>query len=505
MWGLFRGASVIAALLLPTLCYPQDITLTSREGNLQVSGTLIGFDGEFYRIDTPYGQLTVDHSGVMCDGPACPDLTAPNIQLRFLGLPGLGQSLAESLTAAFAQHRGLIYEKDDTAKDFRARLLDGSNQSALATVTFQGADPSAARMALIDGSAEFVISAAQEPGFANRVAGLDAMVAVVSSDNPLTRISTRDLARILTGEVQNWQDVGGPDMPLVLYGLKPDDGIQIGLVERLGREIKPDEIAPDPGTLASIVAKDPWSIAMTLRSARQAARELLLIDSCGFPLPASSLAVKTEDYPLSLPFYITTPKRRLPLLAREFLEFLSTPSAQMAVAQAGLINRQPERQSIAADGLRLINAIQGAGQDTTLQDLQNLVAAMNGADRLSFTFRFEDGSSTLDGHSRTNLIDLAQLIEAGILRGPDMLLAGFSDGSGDGKSNQALSLSRATEVVSALRAAAPGLSPDDLPQVAGFGEALPIACDETPAGRRLNRRVEVWLRSGPTDNPRPEN
>ena len=27
-----------------------------------------------------------------------------------------------------------------------------------------------------------------------------------------------------------------------------------------------------------------------------------------------------------------------------------------------------------------------------------------------------------------------------------------------------------------------------------FGEALPIACDESPIGRQLNRRVGVWLR-----------
>jgi phosphate transport system substrate-binding protein len=27
-----------------------------------------------------------------------------------------------------------------------------------------------------------------------------------------------------------------------------------------------------------------------------------------------------------------------------------------------------------------------------------------------------------------------------------------------------------------------------------FGEALPTACDESPIGRQLNRRVGVWLR-----------
>jgi phosphate transport system substrate-binding protein len=31
----------------------------------------------------------------------------------------------------------------------------------------------------------------------------------------------------------------------------------------------------------------------------------------------------------------------------------------------------------------------------------------------------------------------------------------------------------------------------------GFGEALPIACDDTATGRQRNRRVEVWLRPLP--------
>ena len=37
----------------------------------------------------------------------------------------------------------------------------------------------------------------------------------------------------------------------------------------------------------------------------------------------------------------------------------------------------------------------------------------------------------------------------------------------------------------------------------GFGAALPMACDSTEAGRRLNRRVEVWLEPRVTGNPAP--
>ncbi|TAG11927.1 MAG: OmpA family protein, partial [Rhodobacterales bacterium] len=118
---------------------------------------------------------------------------------------------------------------------------------------------------------------------------------------------------------------------------------------------------------------------------------------------------------------------------------------------------------------------------------------MDGADRLSLTFRFEDGSSTLDAQSRDNLTDLAQLIASGQFRNERMVLAGFSDGSGAAEANLALSVERAARVAQELAAIAPDLGPEALPAIDGFGEALPMACDETAIGRDLNRRVELWL------------
>ena len=78
--------------------------------------------------------------------------------------------------------------------------------------------------------------------------------------------------------------------------------------------------------------------AVTGRASAGAARKLALSDSCGFPLLPSPLAVKAADYPLTLPIYLLTPRRRLPLMAREFLEFLALPVAQATIAKAGYID-----------------------------------------------------------------------------------------------------------------------------------------------------------------------
>jgi len=279
--------------------------------------------------------------------------------------------------------------------------------------------------------------------------------------------------------------------------------LQRALSERLGREVVATEIHPDLSSLAEAVGRDPWALAVTGRAVAGTARVVTLTDSCGYPLLPTALGVKAEDYPLALPFQFLTPRRRLPLMAREFLEFLSLPDAQIAVAAAGYVDRAPERQPLTGDGLRLINAIQGAGEETSLDDLKRLVDVMDGADRLSFTFRFEDGSSTLDATSQGNIADLALLLGSGSFAFDRLILAGFSDGSGAATANLDLSRERAETVLAALRAAAPDLPEDRLPEVMAFGEALPLACDETAAGRRINRRVELWVRPDLTRTSAP--
>lgn len=497
MTGFARRAAIFAALLLvgaAAAARAEDVTLTSRDGSLSVAGTLQGYDGEFYRIDSAYGPLTIDASGVLCDGPACPDLTAPKSVVRIVGAADPGRLILPPLLAAYATAHGLVLGPAPATPGAPWVMTDPATGQTLAEISFQPLPPSQARAEMLAGRAELMFGAATEPDFGSRAVGLDALIPIVAPDNPLPGISTPDLARALSGEVDNWSQVGGPDMPLVLHGLAEDSDLTAALAQRLGRKIAATVIHPDLASLAQAVADDPWALAITGRASAGAARVLPLSDSCGFPLLPDALAVKAEDYPLTLPVYLLTPRRRLPLAARELLDFLALPPAQAAIGAAGYVDRGLSRAPMTKDGLRLINAIQGAGADVTLDDLKALVGLMDGADRLSFTFRFEDGSAELDRHSRDNLADLARLLAAGAFRDQALILAGFSDGKGAAPANRDLSRDRALRVLAALKEAAPDLPDAALPRIEAFGEAMPLACDETPAGRRLNRRVELWAR-----------
>ncbi len=491
--GLRRSGGAIF-LFLACLCQPvqaQDITLTSRDGALSVSGSLNSYDGEFYRIASPYGPLTIDAAAVICEGPACPELTAPKAVIRVSGDDAAGSALLPPLIAAFARAKGLDLRSKAGAPTL---LLQPGTGTVLAEFSFSPLPPEAARSALADVTADLVVARFVPVDTPARVLALDALVPIVSPENPTPRLSTADLAAALAGKVKNWSDIGGPDMPVVLHGLDRGSDLAAALAARLGEPPEFAQTHADLASLAAAVARDPWALAMTGRAEQGAARAIPLADSCGFVLDPSPLSVKAEDYPLTLPVYLITPPRRLPLLAREFLDFLAMPDAQTAMTEAGFVARDVESAPLEGNGARLINAIKSAPDEAALPTLQRLASAMEGAKRLSLTFRFEDGSDELDLVSQNNLTDLAQRLEAGQFDGADLRLVGFAADTGDADADYAAAAGLANGVLAALSAAAPSVAAEKLPTVDAFGAAMPMACDTTNAGVRLNRRVELWLR-----------
>jgi phosphate transport system substrate-binding protein len=475
--GLFAAPVVMA----------QDVTLSARGGGLTVEGTLLSFDGAFYRVETRFGALTVDAEGVICEGPGCPDLTAPFAAVRIAAAEEIAGVLLPVLVGAFAEARGYPLSVDGAT----ITLRDATGGRDIAAFSILGVADGASAATVADEAADAAIGAGTAPGLGTQVIAVEAIVAITAPDNPVTRMTTRDLARVLTGDVTTWDQLGGPAFPIVLHGLAPGADISRAMAARLGREIAAGERHDTPAALAAAVARDPFGLALTVGSATGPARAMVLTDSCGFVLDPRPRALKAGDYPLTLPLMALTPPRRLPLILREFLDFAGSTEAQEVLAGAGLISRAPELSPLLADDGRLAGAIRGAAGETALADLQTLARAMAGGTRLSFTFRADDATGSLDPLSRQHLADLAAYLQAGLFDGQRLMLAGFA---GDAAAAQ----EAADQVAAALAEAAPDTTVEITPS--GFGASLPIACDTTPIGRQLNRRVEVWTFPA-TDTP----
>ncbi|MBC7156927.1 MAG: cell envelope biogenesis protein OmpA, partial [Rhodobacteraceae bacterium] len=118
-------AAILAALLFPAALAAQDVTITARDGALEIVGTMRGYDGDVYRVETGFGLLTVDAQGVVCAGPGCPDLTAFVAEAEVAGAASIGQGLFQTLVAGFAEDHGLALSlARDAAGDVTQTLSD---------------------------------------------------------------------------------------------------------------------------------------------------------------------------------------------------------------------------------------------------------------------------------------------------------------------------------------------------------------------------------------------
>ena len=511
------AAAALFSATFTTAVLAQDITLTSHDGKVEVAGTLLGFDGEFYRVDTKFGELTVDGSGVTCDGPACPSLTDYVAELRFSGSSVMAERVLPALLVGFAAQEGLaatplthqnnelIYELHQTGRD-----------APLGRFYFDIGNTGGGFTDLIAGQADIVMAlreirqkehkAAQAAGLGDltlarrsRVVALDALVPIVAPDNLVPYISLSDLALVLSGEIDNWSALGGPDAPIALHLPDAGSGLAQGVEDRLltpAAALRDAVLRHSRGSeLVDAVAADPFAIGIASEAEADAARALPLAGGCGHALMATRQTIKTEDYPLTSPMFLYLPDRRLPRIARQFLAYTQSSDAQMAIRDAGFVDQAPERMPIDLQGNRFANAMAAGGAEVGLEELQRMVTTLRPLSRLSLSFRFEAGSSRPDAQSRSNIRQLAQQLEAGTLNARKLVFVGFSDGDGDAAANARIALLRAKTVRNAVLAAVETAIPDSIElDIDGFGEAMPMACDDTDWGRKVNRRVEVWVR-----------
>ncbi len=512
-------AAIFAALILCTLAargLAADVTLTSRDGSIEISGDLLSYDGEFYRVDTIYGVLTVDGSGVICAGPGCPDIEAFVAHFTISGSRTMGEVLMPALVEAFAARNGYAIARqvvDDT--HFSYALSEPGSGRLAAQIRFRVTSTPEGFADLLANEADLVLSIrpasgmerelARDAGLGDlgqprrsRIVALDGMVPIVAPENPAANLSIETLAEIYSGRIANWSELGGEDAPIALHLRDDLSGLAQEFLARVLGGAAPPVTAirhDSDAALADAVARDTLAIGIAPFSETGNARALAITGRCGMTLVASETSLKAEDYPLTAPLFIYTPARRLPVLAREFLAYVRSPAAQPVVDRAGFVDLRLRRVPLANQGERLANAIRTVGPEVPVDELKRMVRRMAGTARLSLSFRFEIGGTDLDAQSLSNVEILAQHFEAGGLDGERVVFVGFSDGEGPAETNLALARRRAVAVRDAVLKAAATADKSRLKvSVDAFGEAMPMACDDTEWGRQVNRRVEVWVK-----------
>ena len=485
VWG---GVLAAAALLSPAAAQDApEVRLSAREGSMAVTGRLLAYDGDTYRIDTAHGPVTLAAAAVACEGGACPDM--PGLALE--GDPALADVLVPALIEAFAARAGHRLSREGGAFVVEAGP-EASPERLRIEVVRSTSDGGLA--ALADGRAEGALAIGPPPGDGpQRVLALDALVPVVSPRNPLRALGLGEIAALFAGEVADWGEVGGEPGPVSLH--LPEGGAATAFEDRVMRPAGLPLSAEvmrhaDAEALSRAVAREPGAIGVATLAGARLAKPLALRGACGLVSRPEADAVRAGDWPLTLRLTLALRPGPLPRLAREWVAFATSPAAERVVRRAGLLDEAPREIPMGRQGDRLAAAILGAQGDA----LQAAVGDLGGLARLTPTFRFE-GGTRLDAPSREAAGRLARRIASGAFDGRTLVFVGFGDATGSPERTLALSRRRAAAVLERVRAeAVPPRDRGPLLVARGHGAALAVACDDAAAGRRLNRRVELWTR-----------
>jgi len=515
LWFLAGFASVITVVSAPVLA--QEVTLNSIDGSISMTGDLRGFDGETYTIATSIGEISISISQVTCEGENCPQLLSLLEDFTIAGSNTIGAVLLPTLIEAFALNRGgdlQIELGGNGASQFYVIDPDGSVYATI-TVTSGSSDDAflalandeaviglSSRVASADDVASFsaagngiLTSAEQET-----IVALDGIIVVVNRDNPISALSLSQLTQIFAGEISDWSQLGGLSAPITLYRRDENSGTtsvfdEIAMAPNGRNFSTTSNILQTNSAVSDAVGRDINGIGISSIADERNARALAIRSVCGQIYKPSDFTIKTEEYPLSRRMYLYTKNSELPERAQELIDFISSETAQMIAENSGFVGQNVGRVSLDAQGRRIANAIIGEADSASLVDLQNLLSTVLDAERLSLTFRFISGTSTLDNRALGDIERLAILIRKGEFANREILVLGFTDSVGADIENTRLSQSRAEQVRDAIIAAA---GADNLNNIQitpiGYGHVAPLGCNETAGGRETNRRVELWIK-----------
>ena len=311
-----------------------------------------------------------------------------------------------------------------------------------------------------------------------QVIAIDGLAVILHPSNPLDSLSVEQLAKVFAGELKTWEELGGRGGAIRLYARDDNSGTFDTFKELVlashGKSLAANaQRFESSNQLSDSVSRDPQGIGFIGLPYIRQAKPLAISAGDSQPMLPSTELVATEDYPLSRRlFFYMKPAESNPW-AQALVRFAHSPSGQEIVAKSGFISQTVKAMQVEANG--------------EMPPAYHELASH--AQRLAVNFRFAEGSAELDSKALRDVRRVVRYLKDNDKMMSQVVLVGFADPRNDDRDR--------TELLSKLRAMAVQRelvkSGVLLRSITGLGDALPVASNDSEAGRKKNRRVEVWV------------
>lgn len=173
-------------------------------------------------------------------------------------------------------------------------------------------------------------------GLVETVVALDGIAIVVNPENPVSDLDIDTIAKIYTGEITNWSEVGGADAEIVLVGREAGSGTRSGfeeLTETVDKCQYRQELT-STGDVITTVSQNPDAIGYASLAALKDTVKALTV---GGVAPTEE-TVKDGSYVIQRPFVLVTKTgETLSANAQKFFDFALSAEAAQYITTAGAV------------------------------------------------------------------------------------------------------------------------------------------------------------------------
>lgn len=173
-------------------------------------------------------------------------------------------------------------------------------------------------------------------GLVETVVALDGIAIVVNPENPVSDLDIDTIAKIYTGEITNWKDVGGNDAEIVLIGREAGSGTRDGFesITDTKDACQYRQELTSTGDVINTVSQNPDAIGYASLSAVGDSVKALTVGG----VEATEATVKDGSYVVQRPFVLVTKEgTKLSPAAQAFFEYALSADAASIIAAAGAV------------------------------------------------------------------------------------------------------------------------------------------------------------------------
>ena len=173
-------------------------------------------------------------------------------------------------------------------------------------------------------------------GLVETVVALDGIAIVVNPENPVSDLDIDTIAKIYTGEITNWKDVGGNDAEIVLIGREAGSGTRDGFesITDTKDACQYRQELTSTGDVINTVSQNPDAIGYASLSAVGDSVKALTVGG----VEATEATVKDGSYVVQRPFVlITKESTKLSPAAQTFFDYALSADAASIIAAAGAV------------------------------------------------------------------------------------------------------------------------------------------------------------------------